>query len=255
MTDFFELEGKTALVTGASSGLGAHFARRLAAAGCIVGIAARRQDRLQQLADTITQDGGTAMVLPLDVRDEDAIATSLSALGARHGTPSIIVNNAGIAVPQGFLNATAMDTANTIAINQTAVWQVAQQGAKAMIDAGIAGSIINIASIAGIGQLGGAAAYGVTKAAVVQMTKLQAQELARYNIRVNAIAPGYFATDMNASFLKSEAGQTLINGIPMRRTGTADELDGVLLLLASDRSSFMTGSIIPVDGGHLVASL
>lgn len=255
MMEFFGLQGKTALITGASVGLGAHFARTLAAAGCAVGIAARREDRLKQLEMRITQDGGTAMALPLDVTDNEATAACFAKLAARHGIPSIIVNNAGIAVPKSFINATENDTASTIAVNQTAVWQVAQHGAKAMIDAGVSGSIINIASIAGIGQLGGAAAYGVSKAAVVQMTKIQAQELARHNIRVNAIAPGYFTTDMNASFLKSESGQKLINNIPMRRTGDVEELDGVLLLLASDRSSFMTGSVVPVDGGHLVASL
>ena len=255
MTAFFELQGKIAFVTGASSGLGASFARTLAAAGCIVGIAGRRQDKLEAVAAQISDAGGTALPLALDVTDTNAMLAGLEYLSAVHGTPSIIVNNAGIAIPQGFVNAKPDDTSRTIAVNQTALWNVAQCSAAAMMKAGVSGSIINIASIAGIAQLGGAAAYGMTKAAVVQMTKLQAQELARHNIRVNAIAPGYFETAMNESFLKSQRGQELIARIPMQRTGIPEELDGILLLLASDRSSFMTGSVVPVDGGHLVGSL
>jgi len=259
MSEYFGLEGQVALVTGASSGLGAHFAQTLAAAGCVTIIAARREDRLQHIAAHINSDlkksGGIAHPLVLDVSDRTAIDDAIARIEAAHGTPSIVVNNAGIAAPQGFINARAEDTAKTVEINQMAVWNVGQSAARAMIAKNQGGSIINIASIAGIAQLGGAAAYGMSKAAVIAMTKTQAQELARHNIRVNAIAPGYFETDMNRAFLNSAAGEKLIARIPMQRTGAMAELDGILLLLASERASFMTGAIIPVDGGHLTSSL
>lgn len=249
------LTGQVALVTGASSGIGAHLAERLAAEGCIVGIAARRSGRLDALAERIRAAGGQAVPLTVDVGDRAAVAAALDQLEDAAGIASILVNNAGIAGQHGFLDAPEEETAEVFKVNQTAVWDVAQLVAQRLAAAGKPGSIINIASITGLRAVGGAASYAVSKAAVAHMTRIQALELARYNIRVNAIAPGYFETELTQDFLSSEAGEKLAKRIPMRRTGQLEELDGPLLLLASGLGSFMTGAVIPVDGGHLLSSL
>ena len=243
------------MVTGASSGLGKHFARVLARAGCNVGLAARREDRLAESVAEITEQGGKAIALPMDVTDSAAVETQLARLGEAFGTPTILINNAGLGAYHGFLNAPDAETEAVIAVNQTAVWKIAQLFAQHLVAAELIGSIVNIASITGLRPAAGTASYSVSKAAVTHMTKVQALELARYGIRANAIAPGYFDTDINSDFLASDAGQKLIKRIPMRRTGQLEELDGALLLLASDRSAFMTGAILPVDGGHLVSGL
>lgn len=252
---YFDLEGTVALITGASSGLGRHFARTLAAAGCAVGIAARRADRLKDLAAEIESKGGRALPMPMDVTDRDAIDAQFDRLGDAFGVPSVLVNNAGLAAYHGFLDAPAEETSTVFAVNQTAVWDVAQAFARRLVAAEMGGSIINIASVTGLRAAGGTASYAVTKAAVAHMTQIQALELARHSIRANAIAPGYFDTELNQEFLASDVGIKLIKRVPMRRTGRTEELDGLLLLLASTRSSFMTGAVIPVDGGHLVSSL
>lgn len=253
--DWFGLEGKVALVTGASSGLGRHFARVLAAAGCVVGLAARREAHLTALADDIEAAGGRGVVLRTDVTDAASVAASVATLSDAAGAPTILVNNAGMAQGASFLDATDDDTRRVFALNQMAAWTVAQTVCKGMIAAGQGGSLINIASITGERPIGGAAAYAVSKAAVIHMTKVMALELARHDIRVNALAPGYFSTDMNRDFLASEAGQKLLRRSPMRRAGAMEELDAPLLMLASGRGSFMTGAVIPVDGGHLVSTL
>ena len=250
---FADLKGKRALITGASSGLGAHFARTLHHHGVIVGLAARRRDRLQDMADTM---GAGAHPISMDVTDHASIAAGLDDfVAAAGGLPDILINNAGIADPKGFLDAAPEDTQMVFDTNQTAVFSASQDLAKRWIAAERGGVIINIASIAGLRVMGGAAAYVASKAAVAHLTKVQALELARYGIRANAIAPGYFETEINSGFLKSDAGQKLINRIPMRRTGQPEDLDGLMLLLCSDRSAYMTGSVIPIDGGHLTTSL
>jgi len=251
---YFQLDGQIALVTGASSGLGRHFAHLLAANGCIVGIAARRADRLDRLKTEIEAAGGRAVKIVMDVTDAASVETGVNTLHEAAGPCSILVNNAGIAVTQNFLDADEHENNRVFDVNQNAVWRVAQQVCRRMRDNG-GGSVINIASIAGVRQFSGAASYVVSKAAVVQLTKVMALELARHKIRVNAIAPGYFATEMNAEFLTSEAGKTILNRSPMRRAGNLDELNGALLLLASERGSFMTGAVLPVDGGHLVSTM
>ena len=252
---YFGLEGTVALVTGASSGLGRHFAKTLASAGCAVGLAARREDRLAALAGEIGEEGGKAVPLPMDVTDPAAVEAGLDRLADEAGVAGVLVNNAGIASSHGFLEAPDEETRTVFSTNQTAVWNVAQAFAKRLVGAGKPGSIVNIASIAGLRAFGGAGSYSVAKAAVAHMTRIQALELARHGIRANAIAPGYFETDLNRGYLASEAGKKMAKRIPMRRTGRTGELDGLLLLLASDRSSFMTGTVVPVDGGHLVAGL
>ena len=252
---YFALEGQVALITGASSGLGKHFSETLAAAGCIVGLAARRANKLRNVAEQVEALGGTAIVLEMDVTDATSVEAGLDRLTDIAGTPTILINNAGTAVPASFLDAKPDETAQVFALNQNAPWQVTQSVCNRLVAAKLGGSVINIASITGLRTLGGAASYVVSKAALVQMTKVLALELARHDIRVNAIAPGYFATNLNRDFLESDAGQKIIRRVPMRRSGNMEDLDGTLLLLASERSRFMTGSIIPVDGGHLVSGL
>ncbi len=253
--NYFELDGKLALVTGASSGLGWHFAHCLAKAGCNVIVAARRQDRLDKLADEINSSGGHAFPLVLDVQNRETCKSALSSMASEIGVPDILINNAGIAKVAHFLDATDSDTDAVIGVNQTGVWQVSQTVCNQMVDAGKPGAVINIASILGLSVAPGVGSYAVSKAAVVQLTNIMALELARHQIRVNAIAPGYFSTEMNHDFLNSDAGKKVIERVPSRRAGELSDLDGVLLLLASSRSQYMTGCTIPVDGGHLVAGL
>lgn len=250
--NYFNLKGKVALVTGASSGLGQHFANVLASAGCQVAVTARRKQRLDTLATSL---GDAARAYSLDVTDSAAVADTLESIQQDMGPVSILVNNAGIGLASSFLDATLEDTRQTFETNQLAVWQVAQMTARQMVAAEIPGSIINIASVLGLRVMSGTASYSVSKAAVVQMTKAMALELARHNIRANALAPGYFPTEMNSELLESEAGAKVLKRSPMRRAGEYRELEGILLLLASDRSSFITGSVIPVDGGHSIAGL
>lgn len=253
--DFFELSGKIALITGASSGLGLHFSTCLAEAGCTVIIAARRQDKLDALASQLNHTKIVAHAIQLDVSHRSECEAVLKSTFENIGTPDILINNAGIAKPERFLDAPATDTDQVFNVNQTAVWQISQTVCKQMIAVEKPGSVINIASILGLDVLPGVGSYAVSKAAVVQMTKVMALELARHNIRVNAIAPGYFDTEINQGFLTSEAGQKILKRVPFRRVGELDELNGLLLLLASSRSAYMTGAVIPVDGGHLVAGL
>ena len=250
---FADLRGKRALITGASSGLGNHFAKTLHRHGVIVGLAARREDRLKSIASSL---GSNAHPIPLDVTDVNSIKNAIERFHKLSGDMTdILINNAGMADPKGFLDATPENTQRVFDTNQTAVFNISQAMATQWIATKHKGVIVNIASIAGIRVLGGAAAYAASKAAVTHLTKTQAFELARHQIRVNAIAPGYFETEINAKFLKSDAGKKLINRIPMRRTGRPQDLDGLILLLCSDRSAYMTGSVIPIDGGHLTTSL
>ena len=252
---YFDLTDRVALVTGASSGLGAHFARTLAAAGASVALMARRADRLAALAEEITAAGGTAFPVACDVTDAADLPRALDAIEGKLGVIDILINNAGLAGEHGFLGAPAEGTARVFEVNQAAVWNVAQHVCQRLCAAEEGGAVVNISSIAGLRAVGGAASYAVSKAAVAHMTRIQALELARHGIRVNAIAPGYFETELTQDFLASEAGARLRKRIPMQRIGRLEELDGLLLLLVSDRGSFITGTVIPVDGGHLLASL
>lgn len=251
--DRFRLDGRTALVTGASSGLGRHFALTLARAGAKVAVAARRMDRLAETVELIRSDGGTAVAVALDVTDSQAPARAFDEAEAALGPISILVNNAGVPSGAWFLEMPEAEWRKVLDVNLDGVFRVAQEGARRMDAAGDGGSIVNIASILGCGVLKTLSAYAVSKAAVVQLTKAMALELARSGIRVNAIAPGYFATDMNRDFLESDAGAQLIARVPQARVGALHDLDGALLLLASDAGSFMTGTVIPVDGGTLLA--
>jgi NAD(P)-dependent dehydrogenase (short-subunit alcohol dehydrogenase family) len=251
----FSLAGQTALVTGASSGLGAHFAAVLAGAGAKVALAARRLDRLQALAADITASGGQAVAVPLDVTDATSIGAAFDTAEKHLGPVTILVNNAGVPSQSPILNVTADEWRSTLAVNLDGVFAVGREGAARMSKTGAGGTIINIASILGTAAAKTLSPYCASKAAVLMLTKSMALELARYRIRVNAIAPGYFSTEINAGFLETDAGKAMVARIPMRRFGNLPDLDGPLLLLASDAGRFMTGSVLTVDGGQLVVGV
>ena len=251
----FRLEGKVALVTGASSGLGAQFARTLADAGATVVAAARRREKLRDLVQQITDAGGKALAVAMDVTAASSVAAALYEAEQDAGPIDILVNNAGVA---GSRHCLKEDEANWDAIMDTnlkGAWRVAHGVANRCVAAGRPCSIINIASILGIRVGFGESSYAISKAAVVQMTRAMALELARKGIRVNALCPGYFATEMNSDYLLSERGQAYLKDTTAGRMGELEELSGPLLLLASEAGSFINGAVIPVDGGHLVGSL
>lgn len=255
MTDNrFSLAGKTALVTGASSGLGAHFAAVLASAGAKVAITARRVDRLEKLAADICAAGGTAVPVAMDVTDRASVTSAFDAAEKALGPIDVVVNNAGIPSHSWFLKTSEEEWRDVMAVNLDGVYRVGQEAARRMVAAQKSGSIINISSILGYAVFKTLAPYSASKAAVISLTRSMALELARDKVRVNAIAPGYFATEINADYWATPGGQKTIKSIPFERTGKLEELDGPLLLLASDAGSFMTGSVLTVDGGHLLAT-
>ena len=252
----FDLDGRTALVTGASSGLGRHFARTLAAHGASVVLAARRVDRLEVLASEIGEGGAAAYPVRMDVTDARSVEAGFDAVRETLGAPpDVLVNNSGIARPASTLDVTEDDWAEVVGTNLEGAWRVAQGAARRMVDAGRPGAIINVLSILAFGVAGGLGPYAASKAGLLQLTRTMAMELARHRVRVNAIAPGYVLTEMNRGYFASDAGKAMAKRIPQRRIGDPSELDGALLLLASDASSYMTGSTIVVDGGHLASGL
>jgi len=249
-----DLRGKTALVTGASSGLGRHFAKLLARCGARVAIGARRMDKLVSLAEEIRADGGEALMVELDVTDEASVGRAVDQVADAMVGIDILVNNAGIVVAKPALELSITDWDMTIATNLRGAFLVAQAAAKQMADTG-GGSIVNIASIAGLRTGGQISAYAASKAGLIHLTRNLAVELARSKVRVNALAPGYIETELNADFFASKAGEDLIRRIPQRRLGRPEDLDGPLLLLVSDASRYMTGAVLVADGGHSVNPL
>ena len=250
----FRLDGRVVLVTGASSGLGQHFARLLASVGARIAVAARRADKLQGVVDDIAAAGGEARAFTLDVTDAASVRACLDAVGA-WGVPDVVINNAGVTVTRPLLEQTDEDFDQVLDTNLKGCWLVATEAARRMVAAGKGGAIVNVASILGERVAGGVAPYAISKAGVVQATKAMALELARHRIRVNALLPGYVVTDLNRDFLTSEAGDKLRSRIPSRRFGELTDLDGPLLLLASDAGAAMSGATVAVDGAHLVSSL
>ncbi len=252
----FRVDGRRALVTGASSGLGQRFALTLARAGAEVVVAARRADKLADLVAQIESMSARGLAVSLDVTSAASVAACFDDIEQRTGGPAdIVINNAGVTVTKALLQHTEEDWDAVVGTNLKGGWMVAQEAARRLVAANKPGSLINIASILGERVAGGVAPYAVSKAGLVQATKAMALELARYDIRVNAILPGYVTTDLNRAFLESEAGDKLRARIPTRRFGRLEDLDGPLLLLASDAGRHMTGAVLAVDGGHLVSGL
>ena len=247
----FDLQGKVALVTGAGSGLGRQFANTLAGAGATVVLGARRKEKLEETANEVREAGGSAHCVDLDVTSSESINACFAEIIPQLGAPDILVNNAGIAIDGYLLDGKEEDWDAVLDTNLKGVFLVAQAAAKAMLDAGKPGSIINTASILGFAVAKTLGSYSAAKAAVVSLTKTMALEWVRHGIRVNALAPGYFVTEMNEHQLDSDAGKYMISRVPIKRVGKLSDLDGPLLLLASDAGGYMTGSIITVDGGQL----
>lgn len=252
MNNIFDLNGKTAIITGASSGLGKHFAKTLSAAGANLVICARRVQNLEELKNEINTE---VLVLPIDVTSEESVLNFFSEVRNSIGSADILINNAGTSDPKRFKDLDEESWNYVLETNLNGAYRVAKNFTDSLIQDNKSGSIVNIASILGLRVGLNLASYATAKAGLVQLTKSMALELARSNIRVNAIAPGYILTEINDEFFATDEGQNYIKNIPMNRLGLESDLDGVLLLLASDASSFMTGSIIPVDGGHLINPL
>lgn len=249
------LRGRHVLVTGASSGLGQHFAQLCASHGAIVTVAARRRDRLEALVGKLLDLGAEgAQAMDLDVADTASVARAIEEASAASPL-DVVVNNAGVTDNRPALDIDEALYDSVVDTNVKGVWAVSTAAARAWRASGRPGAIVNIASILGRRVAGAVSIYATTKAAVVQMTAAHALEWARYGIRVNALAPGYISTEINDEFFESEPGQALIKRIPMRRLGRLDDLDGPFLLLATDASRWMTGSCVAVDGGHLVSGL
>lgn len=252
----FQIAGRIALVTGASSGFGRHFASVLAQAGARVVLAARRLELVQQARDEIVAEGGDAVAVAMDVTDSASIAGALDAAEAQlGGVATIVINNAGITQPGPLLDMSDEQWQGVIDTNLNGLAYVTRETARRMVAAGVGGSIINIASILAVRVQTLLTNYAAAKAGVVQFTKNAALELAQHDIRVNALCPGYFQTEMSRDWLATEDGRALQARIPQGRAGEVDELNGPLLLLASDASSHMTGSAIVIDGGHLLSDL
>jgi len=247
--DLFDLTDRVAVVTGASSGLGRHFAATLAAAGAKVAIAARRVERLSELAREIEAAGGRALPVGLDVTDPDSVQDCVAAAENELGPISVLVNNAGVGFPEAALDLGEAEWERVIATNLTGAWRMARETARHMVRLGHGGSLVNVASVLGLGGGAQGVAYCASKAAVVNMTRALAIDLARHEIRVNALAPGYFDSEITHELLTGPQADKLRRMIPQRRFGEPADLDGPLLLLASDASRHMTGSVVVVDGG------
>jgi NAD(P)-dependent dehydrogenase (short-subunit alcohol dehydrogenase family) len=253
---FADLQGKTALITGASGGLGRHFASVLAAHGVRVAVAARRKRELEAVAAELSGKGGGVVVpVALDVTDAASVRTAIETTVRELGHVDILVNNSGVSSNSAVLEQTESDWDRVLDTNLKGAFLMSTEVARRLKAAGRPGSIINIASVLGLRQASHVTPYAASKAGLIQLTKQLALELARVQIRVNAIAPGYVLTDINREFFATDAGAQMIKRIPQRRLGNFEDLDGPLLLLASNASSYMTGAVLTVDGGHSVNSL
>jgi NAD(P)-dependent dehydrogenase (short-subunit alcohol dehydrogenase family) len=251
----FDLTGQTALVTGASSGIGRHLALLLAAAGAKVALAARRTDWLAEAAREIEADGGICLPIALDVARADSVSAAVAAAEQALGPLSLLVNNAGVVVSKPALEHTEEDWDYVIDTNLKGAWLMAREFASHLVDCGRPGRIVNIASVLGSRTIAWVPSYCAAKAGLIHLTHALAMELARHGILVNALAPGYVDTDFTREFLASEAGKKLAARIPLRRVGQPDDLDGAMLLLASPAGAYITGAVIAVDGGHAVAAI
>lgn len=250
MTITCDLEGKVAFVTGATSGFGRHFARTLAASGAAVALTGRRAGRLEELEAEIKDRGGRALGIVMDVMDAASIRNAVEVAETGLGPINVLVNNAGISRDNLAVNVSEEDYDAVLDTNLKGPFILAQEVGRRMIERGQGGSIINIGSMVATRSFRGLSIYGMSKAGLVAMTRSLALEWARYNVNVNAICPGYIETEMNSEYFNSDKGKAVIAGYPGRSLGKLEDLDGILLLMASDASAFMTGSTIEVDGGQ-----
>lgn len=255
--DLFSLKDKCVAVTGASSGFGHHFAGVLADAGAKVVLGARRTDKIADRVAEINAAGGEALGLTLDVNNPDSCVAFLKDAAAAFGSVDVLVNNAGVeAGAKTYTMIDEDDWDHVFETNLKSVWRLSKLYTEAVVASKQSGgNIVNIASISAFRTIKGQFPYAVSKAALIKATEIMALEGARYNIRVNALAPGYILTDVSRILLESERSESFVKGIPMRRYGEFEDLDGPLLLLASDASSYMTGSTVVIDGGHICAEL
>jgi NAD(P)-dependent dehydrogenase (short-subunit alcohol dehydrogenase family) len=254
MTLNVNLKEKVAFVSGASSGIGAHCARVLAAAGANVVVAARRLSRLKELRAEIEAAGGAAHATRLDVTDLESVRGAVAEAESQCGPLDILINNSGVGTAQPLTEVQAADYERLFETNVRGAFFLAQAVGQRMIEhsrtnSGFRGRIINVASTAGLRAVSGLGAYGMTKAAVIHMTRAQALEWGRFRINVNAICPGYVRTEMNEGFWETEGGERLIQSLPRQRVGTVEDLDGLILLLSSDESDMINGAVIAIDDG------
>ena len=247
------MAGKTALITGASSGFGRRFAHVLAQAGARVAVTARSLARLEPVAEAFQGPGGAPALIAMDVRDRASIAEGVKAAADAVGPLDVLVNNAGIALTRDSLELTEQDWDDVLDTNLNGAWFVAQAVARHMAERR-RGSIINIASVLGVRGSGRVTPYVVSKHGLIGLTRALAVDMARHGVRVNALAPGYFVTELTADFLDSRYGKSIAQRVPMRRFGELADLDGPLLLLASDAGRYLTGAVVPVDGGHAMSA-
>lgn len=251
----FGIAGQVALVTGASSGIGRHFAALLAAAGVKVALAARRVERLAELAREIEAAGGQSLPIACDVTRSDDVAAAVAAAENELGPLTLLVNNAGVVVSKPLFEHTEADWDHVIDTNLKGAWLMAREFAQHLVGLKRPGRIINISSVLGFRTIGRVPAYCAAKAGLTHLTHVLAMELARFGILVNALAPGYVETDFNRAFFQTEPGKALISRIPLKRLGQTEDLDGAVLFLASPASAYVTGTVISVDGGHGVAAI
>lgn len=259
MVDFsleqFSLSNKVALVTGASSGIGATVAQGLSLAGAKVVVAARRKEKLDALVGTIVERGGEAVAVGMDVTDRESIKRAFDTAEQAFGTIDTVINNAGVASPRSFIKIDDDDRDFVMNTNFNGVWNVAQEAAQRMIAARQGGSIVNIASVLGLTAKPGQTSYCASKGAVVQLTRAMSLDLMKYNIRVNAIAPGWFKTEINEDYFNSAAGREFVDRMPAKRLGELSELVGPVAMLCSDAASFINGVVLPVDGSISIAGI
>lgn len=253
----FDLTDRVVAITGASSGFGHHFAGVLAEAGATVVLGARREEKLKQRVEEISAAGGKAQAVSLDVRERDSVEHFIHTAFADHGRLDVVINNAGVeAGAKTYAMIDEEDWDYVLDTNLKSAWMVSKSYTEQVVNHKQAGgNIIMISSITDTRTIKGQFPYAVSKGAMTRMTEVMALEAARYNIRVNALAPGYILTDVSRLLLESDNSDEFRKGIPMRRYGEFDDLDGPLLLLASDASKYMTGSVVTVDGGHVCGSL